>query len=190
MTVDWGPLIVGQLEFYWDYHLRPRLDGLTDEEYLWEPVEGCWSVRPDGRGGFAYDGYQQNPVPAPFTTLAWRIVHTATAMSQRTSTFFDNPGDGPDMFDPVHWPATMPGTAADGIAFLESCYHSWHDNIAALSAAELAEPLGPKGGYFAEDPMAALIVHINREVMHHGGEIGVLRDLYRWSGQQGRVLED
>jgi hypothetical protein len=27
--------------------------------------------------------------------------------------------------------------------------------------------------------MAALIVHINREVMHHGGEIGVLRDLYR-----------
>jgi hypothetical protein len=27
--------------------------------------------------------------------------------------------------------------------------------------------------------MAALIVHVNREVMHRGGEIGVLRDLYR-----------
>lgn len=27
--------------------------------------------------------------------------------------------------------------------------------------------------------MAALIVHISREAMHHGGEIGVLRDLYR-----------
>jgi hypothetical protein len=26
--------------------------------------------------------------------------------------------------------------------------------------------------------MAALVVHVNREVMHHGGEIGVLRDLY------------
>jgi hypothetical protein len=26
--------------------------------------------------------------------------------------------------------------------------------------------------------MAALIVHINREVMHHGGEIGLMRDLY------------
>jgi hypothetical protein len=31
--------------------------------------------------------------------------------------------------------------------------------------------------------MVALIVHINREVMHHGGEICLLRDLYR--GQRG-----
>jgi len=26
--------------------------------------------------------------------------------------------------------------------------------------------------------MAALIVHVNRETMHHGGEIGVRRDFY------------
>ena len=45
MEVDWGQLIVAQLEFYWDVHLRPRLDGLTDAEYLWEPVEGCWNLR-------------------------------------------------------------------------------------------------------------------------------------------------
>ena len=45
MRVDWGRLLVGQLEFYWDVHLRPRLDGLSDEEYFWEPVEGCWSLR-------------------------------------------------------------------------------------------------------------------------------------------------
>ena len=32
--------------------------------------------------------------------------------------------------------------------------------------------------WFANDPMAELILHVNREVMHHGGEIGVLRDLY------------
>ena len=37
MTVDYGGLLVGQLEFYWDTHLRPRLDGLTDDEYRWEP---------------------------------------------------------------------------------------------------------------------------------------------------------
>ena len=29
MEFDWGQLIVGQLEFYWDVHLRPRLDRLT-----------------------------------------------------------------------------------------------------------------------------------------------------------------
>jgi hypothetical protein len=30
--------------------------------------------------------------------------------------------------------------------------------------------------------MAELIAHINREVMHHGGEIGLLRDLHRATG--------
>ena len=30
--------------------------------------------------------------------------------------------------------------------------------------------------------MAELIVHINREVMHHGAEICLLRDLYRAAG--------
>jgi hypothetical protein len=28
--------------------------------------------------------------------------------------------------------------------------------------------------------MAALVLHINREVLHHGAEIALLRDLYRW----------
>ena len=27
--------------------------------------------------------------------------------------------------------------------------------------------------------MAALVLHVNRELMHHGGEVGLLRDLYR-----------
>ncbi|MEU4241183.1 DinB family protein [Actinoplanes sp. NPDC026619] len=178
MTVDWASLVVSQLEFYWDVHLRPRLAGLTDDEYLWEPVEGCWSVRPDGRGGFTYDGYQQNPSPAPFTTIAWRIVHAGTAMSTRTSTFFGNDDSDADMFDRRHWPAAIPGTAADGVRFIETCYREWHDHIAAMDEEVMSRPLGPKGAFFAKDSMAALIVHVNREVMHHGGEIGVLRDLY------------
>jgi hypothetical protein len=32
MTVQGGPLRVGQLEFYGDVHLRPRLESLSDEE--------------------------------------------------------------------------------------------------------------------------------------------------------------
>ena len=39
MTLNWGALLVAQLEFYWEVHLRPRLEGLGDEEYFWEPVE-------------------------------------------------------------------------------------------------------------------------------------------------------
>ena len=46
--------------------------------------------------------------------------------------------------------------------------------------AELMRPIGPSEGQFVEEPMAALVVHINREVLHHGAEIALLRDLYRW----------
>ncbi|HEV3497720.1 MAG TPA: DinB family protein, partial [Actinomycetes bacterium] len=62
----------------------------------------------------------------------------------------------------------------------------WHDGIAALDDEGLRRPLGPRVGPYAEDPMAALIAHINREVMHHGAEIGLLRDLYRASGATTR----
>jgi hypothetical protein len=177
VDVDWGELIVGQLEFYWEVHLRPRLDGLTDEEYFWEPAPGCWTVRPDGAGRWTIDGGRPEPVPPPFTTIAWRMVHIATNMASRTSAFFDGP-DLP-MFDPRHVSAELPGTAVEGIGFLAAAYTNWRDRIAGLDPDALRAPLGRKGGPFADDPMAALIVHVNREVMHHGGEIGALRDMYR-----------
>src|ERR687898_593252 len=88
--MEWGRQLVGQMEFYWDVHLRPRLDGLTDDEYAWRP-----------------------------------------------------------------------------------------DAIAALDDDAMSRPLGPRGEFFADEPMSALVLHVNRELMHHGGEIGLLRDLYR-----------
>jgi hypothetical protein len=181
MAVDYGALLVSQLSFYWDVHLWPRLSGLTDEEYFWEPAVGCWSLRPDGDGGWTLDGYGvRPPEPPPVTTLAWRIVHVATTMSTRSSRFFGSvSSDHSDMYDVRHWPAELPGSAASGLRFLSEEYRKWHDAIAALDASSLERPLGPRGAHFAKDPMAALIVHINREVMHHGGEICLLRDLYR-----------
>jgi hypothetical protein len=40
MAIDWNDEIVDQLEWHWQHQLRPRLDGLTDDEYLWPPVPG------------------------------------------------------------------------------------------------------------------------------------------------------
>jgi hypothetical protein len=34
-------------------------------------------------------------------------------------------------------------------------------------------------------PLAELVLHINREVIHHGAEIALLRDLYRRVGPAG-----
>lgn len=181
--MDWTRELVEQLDFYWQAHLRPRLEGLTDEEYYWEPVEGCWSVRPDATGRHAVDFAWPVPDPPPVTTIAWRMTHIALGcFDARTSTFFrDTYGDldmgavGIEMAEKLD----MPATAKDAIDYLERSYRDWHDAIAALDYDALIAPLGPKGGPYADSPMAALVLHINREAMHHGGEIGVLRDLYR-----------
>jgi hypothetical protein len=182
MRVDWGALLVGQLEFYWDAHLRPRLEGLTDDECFWEPVDGCWTVRRGPDGVYVRDRAWPEPSPAPVTTIAWRIAHVGVGcFATRLSTFFGDGSvpDDADMFDPRHEPAALPATAADAIAFLETNYLRWHDATAGLDDDALCATLGPKGAHFANEPMAGLIAHINREVMHHGGEICLLRDLYR-----------
>jgi hypothetical protein len=38
--VDWTRELAGQLGGHWQQQLRPRLDGLTDDEYFWEPAPG------------------------------------------------------------------------------------------------------------------------------------------------------
>jgi hypothetical protein len=32
--------LADQLDRHWREQLRPRLDGLTDDEYFWQPVTG------------------------------------------------------------------------------------------------------------------------------------------------------
>jgi hypothetical protein len=178
----WGPLLTEQLTFYWETSLWPRVQGLTDDEYLWEPVPGCWSVRQTADGTWRADGLDgRPPEPPPVTTLAWRISHIAVdILGTRARAFFgtDVPDDA-DMFDPRLSPASLPATADDALALLASSYQAWVDGLSACDDEALARPLGPRGADFAEHSLAALALHLHRETMHHGGEIGVLRDLYR-----------
>jgi hypothetical protein len=185
--MDWVRAIaVDQLGFYWDNHLWPRLQGLTDDEYFWEPVDRAWSVRRTADGVVALDGDGVRPPdPPPVTTIAWRVMHIAVGVfATRASTFFGD-GTGGDMFDERHRPP-LPGSAAAGLALLESSYQRWRDGLLSLDERAFLEPLGPRGSYFADQPMAALALHLNRETMHHGGEIGLLRDLYRATGAGSR----
>src|SRR4051794_36569358 len=176
--MNWGRLLVGQLDFYWTAHLRPRLAGLTDEEYFWEPVADCWSLRRRG-GRWVLDEAYPPPDPAPVTTIAWRMTHlSAYNLAARTNTFFRDGPDGVTMHDPGQGPTDLPATADGAIAFFEEQYRAWHDAVSILDDEALSRPLGPRGGFYRKDSMAALISHVNRETMHHGGEIGVLRDLY------------
>jgi hypothetical protein len=181
MTNSWNALLVDQLDFHWQHQLRPRLDGLTDDEYLWEPVPDSWNVRPrdprhgeqlPGGGDFTIDWEWPEPKPAPITTIAWRLAHVIVGvLGARVAAHFDGPPA-----DYRTW--QYAGTAGDALAQLDGTYAGWAAGVRALDESQLADPCGPAEGEWAEYPMSALVLHINREVIHHGAEVALLRDLY------------
>ncbi|WP_460959676.1 DinB family protein [Parasphingorhabdus pacifica] len=71
------------------------------------------------------------------------------------------------------------GTATLALRQLDEAYHNWSTGVLGLTVEELAAPCGPAEGPWADASMAELVLHINREVIHHGAEIALLRDLYR-----------
>ena len=74
--------------------------------------------------------------------------------------------------------ASVSGSPADPLEQLDAAYADWIAGVRSLDAAALARPCGPAEGPYAEFSMATLVLHINREVIHHGAEIACIRDLY------------
>ena len=157
-----------QLDFHWTNQLRPRLDGLIDDEYFWEPVAGCWTVHRDG----AIDFSMPPPQPEPVTTIAWRLAHVIVGvLAMRTHSHFGGPPA-----DYLSWDYAT--DAASALEQLDEAYAGWLKGVRGLDDADLPTPCGPAEGPYAAEPMTVLILHINREVIHHGAEIALLRDLY------------
>jgi hypothetical protein len=179
MNVDWHHELIEQWDWHWTNQLRPRLDGLADEEYFWEPVEGCWSIRPAGDGTFTCDYAYPEPDPPPFTTIAWRLGHIGgPVFGMRANNHF---GDATFDIGKVEWP----GSAEDALAFVDRAYAQWKTGLEAIREDDLARACGPAEGPFSEYPFAALVLHVNREALHHGAEVALLRDLYRATAAGG-----
>lgn len=181
VSVDWNTGLVDQLDQHWLAQLRPRLDGLTDDEYFWEPVAGCWNLRPRGTGtapiaagsgDYVLDFAWPQPEPPPVTTIAWRLAHVIVGvLAMRVAGHFGGPRAGYQTFD-------YAGSAAGALRQLDEAYAAWIKGVRGLGAEGLARPAGPSEGPYAEISMGALVLHINREVIHHGAEVALLRDLY------------
>ncbi len=175
MTVNWTRVLLEQFDVEWNLAHGPTLETLTDEEYLWEPVPGCWSVRPTGPGGRGeLEQTYPDPDPAPVTTIAWRLSHLAVGVfGLRVSHHF---GDG--SLTPQN--AERPLTAKEGVAYFNEQAQQWRSHVERLGEEGLARPIGEPEAHL-NAPMAALVLHVNREALHHLAEVSLLRDLYRRS---------
>ncbi|WP_088288591.1 DinB family protein [Kineosporia sp. A_224] len=184
--LDWNAALLDQLTVHWESQLRPRLAGLTDEEYLWEPVPGCWNVRPrgtstapvqGGSGAMVIEFAFPAPEPAPVTTIAWRLGHVLVGvLGARNASHF-----GGEACDYLTY--DYPATADEALARLDDQYGQWVAGVRSLGGADtpgdgLLRPCGPAEGPYADLSMAGLVLHIHRELIHHGAEVALLRDLY------------
>jgi DinB superfamily len=187
--MDWNAQLADQLDYHWKVTLRPRLDGLSDAEYFWEPVPGSWSIRRRevattplavGAGDYVMDYAMPPHDPEPVTTIAWRLAHIIVAcFGTRNASYFGGP--------PAAYPSwEYADSAAGALRQLDEGYDRWIAGVRSLGDQGLAEPVGmAEAAEYAESPMAELVLHIHREVIHHGAEICLLRDLYLWKENSG-----
>jgi hypothetical protein len=166
-----GPSLVTAFDYVWNRYTH-RIGGLTDEEYLWEPTDDCWTIRQNADGSWMMDGdgRREEPDPAPFTTIAWRICHIGRDVLA---------GFAGRLFDAdVSTSFLLPGSV-DGVwTFLDDSYQAWREGIEAVSEDDWWKLLGPDWKPYDESNRVDLAVHVFDELVHHAAEVGVLRDLY------------
>ena len=179
--IDALKAVVGQLEVWWYGSVTHRMAGLTDDEFFWKPVPDAWCLtrRDDGLFYEWPPGSQDASIVPPVTTIAWRLSHIAQGcFVDRWHTYF-----GPAKLDWTQQP--FPDNAADALAYMEQWKQRWCDAVLSIGDDGLWRKMGDtQDDMWAmqmglEDPFIGLLLHVNREVMHHGAEICLLRDLYR-----------
>jgi hypothetical protein len=170
--------------------VRIDVPPMTDAEYLWEPVSGCWSIRPRaggpgpgagvlvGAGEWGRDSTTgPHPWPPPFTTIAWRLGHLSEMLTLRADHLAGSHLATRDGY-PFH------GDAAGAVAAFDSGAAAWREAVVGAGDAAL-DVIGLSTypyGSDPEEPLVDTVWWVNQELLHHGAEIALLRDLYRYGG--------
>ena len=166
---------------------RIPVPALTDAEYLWEPVPGCWSIRRRsdgpgtgatmlaGAGEWGRDRAENpQPYPPPLTTIAWRLGHLSEMMALRADHM-----NGSHALRREDYRFT--GYAGEAISAFRVAAASWREALISTdeggldTAGRSTYPYGSD----PEDPFIGTAWWVNQELLHHGAEIALLRDLYR-----------
>jgi hypothetical protein len=126
-----------------------------------------------GGGAWVADFAFPEPTPAPVTTISWRLAHVIVGVfGARTAAHFGGPPA-----DYLTW--EYAADAATALDQLDEAYARWVEGVRTLGAEGLERAVGEAEGEWASASYATLVLHINREVLHHGAEVLLLRDLHR-----------
>ena len=181
MRTDRVGLLLDQLETSVSL-TSERLAGLADDEYLWEPVPGCWSIRrrgeaptpdPYGAGDWVLDWDRGHPRPEPFTTIAWRLGHLISMYRDRYEWTFGSRSIAPEVTE-------FTPSADKALATLREQADQFGTAVAGMTDEQLDVPgFGQfPHGLDPQLPFVSIVWWMNRELIHHSAEVALLRDLY------------
>lgn len=173
-TTEVRDVVLSSMDRMFD-QLMQRVDGLTDGEYLWEPTPDVWSVRPATPGSPVVDGAGVRDIdPAPVTTIAWRLWHIAIDCFDDYTRRFG----GDDGAASSQW-------TLDANEAIELTRTKWQEYRELVAGLDWWQELGESWEVWSRHSVADMAMHASNELVHHGAEIGLLRDLYRSSAAEG-----
>ena len=172
-TTEFEVVVLDVLDDTWD-QLIGRLDGLSDTEYLWEPVASCWTVRARVNGSVTVDGEgERDRDPAPVTTIAWRLWHIAVDCLDGYSERLLGATGASVSGDEWHL------RAVPAVDDLDRAWRCFRNGLAEFTAERWWAQLGDGWGPWSRHSVLDVAVHALHEIAHHGAEVALLRDLYR-----------
>ncbi|NNC13266.1 DinB family protein [Planctomonas sp. JC2975] len=140
--------------------LATRMDGLTDDEWAWLPTS-------DDRVG-----------------LRWRLDHIADMLAEERN---------------AGWLGVATGTRPNGghargadeaLARLTAAFRWWRGVLVTAGEQSLAEPIGEPAGPYGSASRRSFVFHVADELIHHGAEAALLRDLYGAQRRQGNASSE
>jgi hypothetical protein len=181
------------------FTLHRAWNELTDDELMWEPADGSWSVRPtmESRtptpfvtGSLAAD-FDVTVVEAaaagdavePLTSIAWLFWHVGSQPGRAAELDFLGGAQTAESGWTSPYIASHPmfTNAVDAVATMRAGWLALNTALRSATDEQLERPTR-FWGYGEPGAMgtgAQIVGSVLNEVSHHGTQIGVLRDLYR-----------
>ena len=134
--------------------LSKRMDGLSDAEWAWRPIDAAAEV-----------------------TIRWRLAHIVEFLAEpRNWTWLGaTPGPPAD--------GAPAGSATEALRAASAAYASFRAVI-SNPGADLGSQIGPVAGQFGDATRRSFVLHLADELIHHAAEVALIRDLYTASASQ------
>lgn len=136
--------------------LTERMAGLTEGEWAWQPIPGDADV-----------------------TVRWRLDHIVETLTDTRNREWLGLG-------PAHDTPPGPAVSAEqALADLDRAVRTFADDARELGDGA-GEPIGAVAGPYGESTRRSYVLHVVDELVHHGAEAALLRDLYAARTTSGR----